>query len=99
MSLAELAGPHLALPLLFHYGRSDQSVAYYGCKIPPADIQESLFRLPELAQAVDAFQLHTFDDGDGDKRLVVRLEVDTGVLAGGADQWGARLFEDRKSVV
>ena len=93
VSLAELAGPHLALPLLFHYGRSDQSVAYYGCKIPPADIQESLFRLPELAKAVDAFQLHTFDDGDGDKRLVVRLEVTQDMLAEAAAEWGARLFD------
>ena len=45
----------LDLPLLFHYGRSDASVSYYGCKIPPSDVQESLFRVPALAATVDAF--------------------------------------------
>jgi phenylacetate-CoA ligase len=65
----------LDLPLLFHYGRSDASVAFYGCKIPPADVQEAIFRVPALAAAVDAFQLHVHDDADGDKRLAVALEV------------------------
>lgn len=81
------------LPLLFLYGRSDASVAYYGCKIPPADVQESLFRLPALARHVDAFQLHTFDDAAGDKRLVVRLEVREGALPGGPKAWVTPLFD------
>ena len=57
---------------------SSASVAFYGCKIPPADVQEALFRLPELARQVDAFRLHTFDDSQGDKRLIVLLEVEIG---------------------
>lgn len=89
----DLAPGALDLPLLFLYGRSDASVAYYGCKIPPADVQESLFRLPALARQVDAFQLHTFEDGDGDKRLVVRLEVPAGGLPEGPDAWVAPLFD------
>ena len=98
ISLDDVTADPLDLPLLFHYGRSDQSVAYYGCKIPPADIQESLFRLPELATAVDAFQLHTFDDADGDKRLSVRLEVAHGTLAEGAAHWATRLFDTLAAV-
>jgi phenylacetate-CoA ligase len=65
----------LDLPLLFHYGRSDASVAFYGCKIPPADVQEAIFRVPALAQDVDAFQLQVHEDAAGDKRLIVALEV------------------------
>lgn len=65
----------LDLPLLFHYGRSDASVAYYGCKISPADVQEALFRSPELAAGVDAFQLRTYEDEEGDKRLTLSLEM------------------------
>jgi phenylacetate-CoA ligase len=83
----------LDLPLLFHYGRSDLSVAYFGCKIPPADIQETLFRMPELARAVDAFQLRTFDDQGGDKRLALALEVAPDGLPEGPQHWGAALFD------
>ncbi len=83
----------LDLPLLFHYGRSDASVSYYGCKIPPADVQESLFRVPALAASVDAFQLHTFDDPEGDKRLVVSIEVPGDQVPGGATRWSAELFD------
>lgn len=65
----------LDLPLLFHYGRSDMSVSWYGCKIPPADVQEALFRLPLLSAHVDGFQLIAYDDANGDKRLEVAIEV------------------------
>ena len=75
MTVDDLEPGALDLPLLFHYGRSDASVAFYGCKIPPADVQEAVFRVPALATAVDAFQLQVHDDADGDKRLVVALEV------------------------
>ena len=98
IDIEELAPGALDLPLLFLYGRSDASVAYYGCKIPPADVQESLFRLPALARHVDAFQLHTFDDADGDKRLVVRLEVPKGGLPGGPDVWTVQLFDTMADV-
>lgn len=81
------------LPLLFHYGRSDLSVTYFGCKIPPADIQESLFRIPHLAEAVDAFQLRTFEDDHGDKRLALDIEVNPGSLAEGPEYWAKQLFD------
>jgi phenylacetate-CoA ligase len=93
LSVDSLGARALDLPLLFHYGRSDSSVSYYGCKISPTDVQDSLFRLPALAEGVDAYQLHTFDDAEGDKRLAVRLEVTNGCLPQGADHWGARLFD------
>jgi phenylacetate-CoA ligase len=88
-----LARRPLDLPVLFHYGRSDASVAYYGCKIPPADIEAALEGVPRLARVVDAFQLRTYDDADGDKRLVVSVEVAGGTLAPGADHWASRVFD------
>lgn len=75
VTMDELDRNALDLPLLFHYGRSDASVAYYGCKISPADVQESLFRHAELASGIDAFQLRTFEDDEGDKRMVLSLEI------------------------
>ena len=97
LTIDELESNALDLPLLFHYGRSDASVAYYGCKIPPADIQESLFRLPELAATVDAFQLRVFEDDDGDKRLTLALEI-SGERPADAGAWTAQLFDTLANV-
>ncbi len=91
--------PHaLDLPVLFHYGRSDLSVAYFGCKIPPSDVQETLFRLPAMATAADSFQLRTFEDQDGDKRLVVDLEVPAGSLGEGAEFWTLPFFDQLAAI-
>ena len=51
---ADLAERHLDLPLLFHYGRSDATVAFYGANVAPADVQEVVYSLPELAERVGA---------------------------------------------
>lgn len=83
----------LDLPLLFLYGRSDASVAYYGCKVPPADVQEAIFGLPVLARHVDSFQLNTFDDAEGDKRFSIRLEVSPELLAVDTRRWESRLLD------
>lgn len=98
LGISDLDPRALDLPLLFHYGRSDLSAAWFGCKIPPADIQESLFRIPELAQAVDAFQLRTFDDKGGDKRLALALEVAPDRLPEGPGYWGPPLFDTLSAV-
>jgi phenylacetate-CoA ligase len=88
----------LDLPVLFHYGRSDMSVAWYGCKIPPADIQETLFRTPALSGIVDGFQLQAFEDAAGDKQLVVALEMQSNPSAAEVEDW-SRLFFDTLAVV
>jgi phenylacetate-CoA ligase len=75
VTVEELDPNALDLPLLFHYGRSDSSVAYYGCKISPADVQQAIFRSPELAKGIDSFQLRTEEDEEGDKRLTLALEM------------------------
>lgn len=89
----DLGADALDLPLLFHYGRSDSTVAYYGCKIPPADVQEALFRQPALASGVDAFQLRTYDDEEGDKRLEIALEITDVALSFRAGHWTRVLYD------
>jgi phenylacetate-CoA ligase len=81
------------LPLLFLYGRSDSAVAYYGCKIPPSDIQEAIFRVPELANRVDGFQLETFEDEATDKRLVLHLEEGVGHGIADPGSWAGPIFD------
>lgn len=89
----------LDLPLLFHYGRSDQSVAYYGCKIPPADIQDVLYRIPALAKSVDGFQLRTVESNEGDKQLVLALDViDAEEIPEGPSYWTGPVLDMLASV-
>src|SRR5205085_3135463 len=38
-------GMRVALPVPFHSGRQDSSVAFYGCKITPEDLQHVLVRM------------------------------------------------------
>lgn len=66
------------LPVLFHYGRSDMSVAFYGCKISPSDVQEAIFTLPELASLVHSFAMTTFENERTDKFLCFNLELKEG---------------------
>jgi phenylacetate-CoA ligase len=70
-----LAETYLDLPFLFHWGRSDQTVAFYGSNIGPADLQEVVFSLPELADAVASFVLLPGEDADANKTLAFAFEL------------------------
>lgn len=71
----EGASDTLALPLLFHWGRQDGAVGFYGCKITPEDVQHALLCVPELADVVTAFALHPFEDSAANKRLHLYVEL------------------------
>jgi len=75
----DVPGPRLSLPLILHWGRQDSAVAFYGCKITPEDLQNALLRVPELAQRVENYALHPFEDAAADKRLELWLELGSGV--------------------
>lgn len=75
INFTDLPLPTADLPLLFHYGRSDMAVAYFGCKISPADIQEAIFKIPALAEVVNSFCLHTFEDATINKNLKICFEL------------------------
>jgi phenylacetate-CoA ligase len=63
------------LPLLFHWGRQDNSVGFYGCKITPEDIQHVVMRVPSLGEHVENFALHPYEDDDANKRVELWLEL------------------------
>ena len=69
----------LELPLLFHWGRQNNAVGFYGCKITPEDIQHVILRVPALGSNVANFALHPFEDADANKRLELWLELDANV--------------------
>ncbi len=93
VNIETLAPRSLDLPLLFLYGRSDLSVSWYGCKIPPADVQDALFRTTALSQIADGFQLRAFDDSAGDKQLVVAVETRVPVTSQDTEVWSRGFFD------
>lgn len=92
VAASEMAKDTLDLPLMFLYGRSDSAVSFFGCKIPPADVQEALFRCPALSGAVDAFQLSTIETDTADKALVLSLETE-GAPDADPQQWATQVFD------
>ncbi len=72
-------GLRVGLPVMFHWGRQDSSVAFYGCKITPEDVQHVLLRLAPTMGAVANFALHPYEDADANKRLELWLEMERGV--------------------
>ena len=67
-------GLKTALPVMFHWGRQDSSVAFYGCKIAPEDVQHALVHLAQTMGSVANFALHPYEDADANKRLELWLE-------------------------
>jgi len=83
-----LAGdtPLAKLPVMFHYGRSDFAVGYFGCKITPGEVESIVYGLTQLAGTISAFALVTSEDEKNNKRLTVALELREGQSAPSADE-------------
>jgi phenylacetate-CoA ligase len=89
----ELLAGGLPLPFLFHLGRFEHAVAFYGCKITPADAQAALLRIPEIAPWVAEHALHPYEDERADKRLEIWAELRPGAPELDAARLGATMIE------
>jgi phenylacetate-CoA ligase len=81
ISPESLAVDYLDLPLLFHYGRSDATVAFYGANVAPADVQEVVYSIPELQDRVSSFALVVGEDAEANKTLSLAMELAKGRTA------------------
>jgi phenylacetate-CoA ligase len=70
-----LPTPLVDLPLLFHWGRQDNAVGFYGCKITPEDIQHVILRVAVLGEGVTNFAIHPYEDEDANKRVEIWFEL------------------------
>jgi phenylacetate-CoA ligase len=75
---AELARDWIDLPLLFHYGRSDSTVAFYGANLGIDEVQDAVFSVLELADCVSGFALVEGEDAAANKTLEIALELRDG---------------------
>lgn len=71
----ELPAPRTRLPVLFHQGRQEQAVAFFGCKITPEQVQAAILDTEPLATIVAELGLSTFEDDALDKCLEVVVEL------------------------
>ena len=71
----EIAPVHL--PVLFLYGRSDQSVDYYGANVTPDGVSDVLFQIDHLAPHLAGFQLLSLEDEWCNKTMEVALELNS----------------------
>ena len=67
------------LPLLFLFGRSDQSIDFYGANVTPDCVHDILYTVEELAPHLDTFRLISFEDERHDKRMEIAIELRDGV--------------------
>ncbi len=63
------------LPFLFHYGRGDIMVSYYGSNIYADDVQETLFEMEDLRDNFSTFTLDAYEDKESNKQLNICIEV------------------------
>jgi len=68
----------LNLPLLFHYGRSDLSVSFFGATVSPEGIRQALHAVPALDAVVESFQAFNAQNENDDPLLVVAVELASG---------------------
>jgi phenylacetate-CoA ligase len=72
---SDLASGWIDLPLLFHYGRADSAVAFYGAKVAPADVEEALLSVSELRASTGSFALVAGEDEAANKTLTIAVEL------------------------
>lgn len=70
-----IAKPKTDLPLLFHYGRADMTVSFFGANISPNDVQETLYNFPELISQINSYTISANENINGDKELIISLEM------------------------
>ncbi len=67
--------PQTDLPILFHYGRADMTVSFFGANINPTDLQETIYSFPEFVKTTNSFCMKVNEDLDGNKQLEVFIEI------------------------
>lgn len=69
----------LDLPLLFHYGRSDLSLDFYGANVTPDSVREFVYSRADLARDLATYRMIAYEDAASNKQLQFALLLKTGV--------------------
>lgn len=85
----------LDLPVLFHYGRSDASVDFYGAALTPDELRDALYAETDVAERMREFRLISWEDDRAATHLLFAVELQPGHTAGelDTDHLAARLLQ------
>jgi phenylacetate-CoA ligase len=75
IAVADLAARFGHFPVLFVYGRSDLTAAFFGAKVYPADLEAALLEHPILSRTIGSFQFSSYEDERINRRLAIDLEL------------------------
>lgn len=78
----KLPMPRTHLPVLFHFGRSDMTVSFYGANLGLKDIQESISAVKLLAAQCQSFCFAVKESNEEDKQFAVSIELNDGICLG-----------------
>ena len=99
LNISDIGNAQSDLPLLFHYGRSDMAVGFYGCKITPGEIEDIIFNNSNLTKQVNSFSLITTEDEKMNKLLILALEMNEGEQPlKDLDKINKEIFESLKTI-
>ena len=70
-----LARRQSKFPILYVFGRGDLTVAFYGAKVYPTDIENILSGDTQLVKQINSFQLVSYEDEEINRRLKIHLET------------------------
>lgn len=65
----------MKLPFLLLFGRSDATISYMGANIYPLDVQNGLYRDPQVAKLIDSFTIELVDFGELEQRPTLHVQL------------------------
>jgi len=83
---SQIVKPQTDLPILLHYGRADSTVSFFGANIGPSDIQETIYNSTLFSKLANSFCIGIHEEENGDKQLVISLELQEGKSIAGQDE-------------
>jgi len=83
------------LPLLFLYGRSDNSVDYNGAVVAPDSVRDVIFTTPGIADLVENHRLISYEDAAGNRQLHFAFQLVEGAPTTALDELavGTHVFQ------
>ncbi len=86
------------LPFLWVYGRKDSTVSVMGANIYPEDIEQALYRSPELAAATSSFCLGLEEQLAGTMRPCLSFEVRDPITPDLVDRFARGIVEELTAI-
>ena len=86
------------LPFLWVYGRKDSTISVMGANIYPEDIEQALYRRPELAGATSSFCLGLEEQLAGTVRPCLSFEVRDPITPDRVDRFTRAIVEELTSI-